>query len=148
MNEADTIFRLRPLQDLPLGLATSKYVSEDTSDSYSKPVDERDDYSTMNDDPIFVQFSDTDEYVPLDELKSRLIPNTPVTTRSEVAGWDLEHGFYNRDGNKAGDSCHDQSDLETFEQRLSREQEERLVALGVTGTAKPVPRPSITATGS
>lgn len=101
----------------------SKYIRAAGNDDFLGNVQESSEWSVLKDDPVFAKIKANTTTVTFSELIERRCQLMRIPEDSEVNEVDAD----------GGDEIH-----ETEQERLAREQEERLAALGVTGTAKPV----------
>lgn len=138
MMEADNVCPLPSAKALPSGSKTSKYLLTENDKSYTLPANERDDWSEVQSDPVFAKIPAKCETFTFDALRARRDAMAAIPEDREnkqISSTDQKpHKLYPTDQRIAQTVDADESGNSS----LSREQEDRLAALGVTGTAKPV----------
>lgn len=113
----------------PILSSQSKYVQDVQDDEFLKSVQESSKWVLLKDDPVFAKIKANTPTITFNELIQR---------RCNLIRALAEARENDRDGYDSEDQEVDQEHEETEEERLTREQEERFAALGVTGAAKPV----------
>lgn len=103
------------------GASLSKYIRDMREEDFLKNVQENSGWNMLKDDPVFAKIKANTATVTFDELIERRCQLVRTFTEADEDSQEDDHPYQ-----------------ETEEERLTREQEERLAALGVTGTAKPV----------
>ena len=111
----------------------SKHIRDVQSEDFLKNVQESSDWDLLKDDPVFAKIKANTATVTFKELVERRRYMLRALTAAEE-----DYKEDSEEIDEEDDSQIHQHQQETEEQRLTREQEERLAALGVTGTAKPV----------
>lgn len=123
MDELDREVQTLAANSNSTNTSLSRYLQEQHKDCFLKNVQESAEWSSLKDDPIFSKIKANTTTVTFDELIAR---RHQLMTTSYVAGAEDHFDEVAERGQ------------ETDGERLAREQEERLAALGVTGSAKPV----------
>ena len=111
----------------------SKHIRDVQREDFLKNVQESSDWDLLKDDPIFAKIKANTATVTFNELIERRRHMVRALTAAEED--DKEDS---EEVDEEDDPQIHRHQQETEEQRLTREQEERLAALGVTGIAKPV----------
>jgi hypothetical protein len=106
-----------------IGTSVSKYIQAAGDEDPLRNVQEGIEWKELKSDPVFAKIKANTTTVTFSELIERRQQLMSIPDNSEV--------------DEVGGDGDDQLQ-ETEEERLAREQEERLAALGVTGSAKPV----------
>lgn len=107
----------------------SKFLRDVQDEGFLKSVQESSDWETLKGDPVFAKIKANTATVTFNELIERRCHLVRAIAEAEEDGqqYDVDE-----------DQEINQHHQETEGERLTREQEERLAALGVTGPAKPV----------
>ena len=153
--EADAIGRLPIAASLPLGVSISRYLRDLDQETFERNVQQKEEWTEVSDDPVFADIRSDCDAISVSELVERRKDALAAEeSDDEAEGSDHCAGSHNyeseydddRQANYPGPpqaTASEQEDTlclpsETEEARLSREQEERLAALGVSGLPKPV----------
>ncbi len=151
MTDQDSVARLPIAASLSTGIPVSKYFRNLTLDNFMQNSSESISVADEFGDPAFDMLIDDCEVISKDELIARrcqvLSVGMNVTYRREELGEVYCNATaYSDEAQEAEDNTGHSADglptpcqsFESEEERLAREQEEKLAALGVTGFAKPV----------
>jgi hypothetical protein len=107
----------------------SKYVQDVQGDDFLISVQESSKWGLLKDDPVFAKIKANTPTITFNELIQRRCHLVEALAEEE----ENDEGDHENETQEV-----DQRYQETEEERFTREQEERLAALGVTGAAKPV----------
>lgn len=162
LSESDAIGPLLIAAKLPAGMPISKYFQHKTLDLETN-VKDTNDWQSVQNDPAFLEIALECDIVTIAELVARRKemailshPGAEEAEEGEVEQeFEQEEHYYSSDHFAKGriESAETQDVLrgeppseqppsETEEKRAAQEQEERLAALGVSGSAKPVRAPA------
>ena len=152
--EADAIGRLPIAASLPAGVSISRYLRDLDPQIFERNVKQRDEWNEVSDDPVFAEIRSDCDAIPVSKLVERRkealaavdydeAEDREYRARSQSYESDCDDDCRADDREPSESIASRQEGTlypppETEEARLSREQEERLAALGVSGIPKPV----------
>ena len=161
MVEADAVGRLPIAASLAPGASVSKYFRNVDENAFQQNVQKANNLTALGGDPAFEEITLDCDTISVSELVERRKELAVMIDDSDLDTDDYDNDANSYEGNEdydqrqevssadckdgpetgPGDRLDRQSPVETEKERLGREQEERLAALGVSGFAKPVPPP-------
>ncbi len=152
--EADAIGRLPIAASLPAGVSISRYLRDLDPETFERNVKQKDKWIEVSDDPVFAEIRSDGDAISVSELVERRKEALATDDDDEAEdseyrtgsqGYESDYDDDRRANNREpsqSTACKHEGTLcpqaQAEEAQFSREQEERLAALGVSGIPKPV----------